>query len=1182
MSLLKSKKLLSGVASVAIGLSMVVAFATPASAALTTGQVDSIISLLQSFGADTATIANVRTSLTGGTPASGSGTASGYTFTRDLTIGSTGEDVRNLQWFLNANGFQVASSGAGSSGSETTYFGNLTRVALGKFQASKGIAPTAGYFGPKTRAVVNGTVSTTPGTPGTPTTPSGTGLTVSSATQPTASLAPESANRIPFTKVTLTASSDGDVTVNGVTVERAGLASDSVFSGISLLDENGIQLGIAKTLNSNHQVTVGDSFVVKAGTSKTVTIAGNMVADNSTRAGQVVSLAVVAVNTPATVNGSFPINGANHTINATLDLGTATLALSSFDPNSTGISKEIGLTNYKFAGIRVTAGSAEKVRLYSVRWNQTGSAGSSDLSNVKTYVDGTAYDTVVSSDGKYYTATFGSGVTIDKGLAKEVYIQGDITGSGSSARTVQFDIYKATDIYMTGETYGYGLTATASANCNATASTATAASEFINSSTSCASSGTVGTPFFSASTVTISAGSVSSVTKALSVSAQNIAVNVSNQVLGGYEVDLKGEPISVQSSIFAIATTSGFTGASGVITNVSIYDENGTVVAGPVDEASTCTNNCTITFTDTITYPIGKHTYTLKGKIPTSTANGSTVIVSTTPSTQWTTVTGQTTGNTISLSTLSTAVTMNTMTVKAAALGISISTAPPAQTVITGSQDFTYANVLLDASQSGEDVRFSSLALSMTFADMEVTQVTGCQLFDGSNALNDTVVNPAGASDANQTFTFDDPLTVTKGTVKTLALKCDLATSVSANDDLNWGINATSDPTVTGVTSGATVAESVTAAAGQNMVVAANGSYTVTNDSSLLYKTAQAGTSNVELARLRFTAGASEAIYLKQIALELGNTASNSPADLLNQQVTLWNGATQQIGTAQFGVGASPDNATSTAFSVDPLIAAGESVVITVKGTLTAQNINDGTPGAFLTITYDGTNVTGTNGNYARGVSSQANIDSSTTDDFTSNGVRIYRTVPSIAVTSNGGTLGAGTDLYKFVVTNGNSRDVVFQKFTMSIATTGGATNGFILYGDGIAFNSSTSTVNNETIIELIGTQTSDAQIVPAKSSKTYILKASTAVDTASVSETIALALLADTSFPSQASLMGTVTLVEAGEANTDNIIWSPFSTTTPVATLATQSNLDWTNGYGMPGFPSNTAFPVQVWTRAN
>ena len=79
-------------------------------------------------------------------------TDSGTSFTRDLSIGSRGEDVRALQRFLNAQGYLVASSGPGSSGSETTYFGALTQQALVQYQAAENISPAAGYFGPITRA----------------------------------------------------------------------------------------------------------------------------------------------------------------------------------------------------------------------------------------------------------------------------------------------------------------------------------------------------------------------------------------------------------------------------------------------------------------------------------------------------------------------------------------------------------------------------------------------------------------------------------------------------------------------------------------------------------------------------------------------------------------------------------------------------------------------------------------------------------------------------------------------------------------------------------------------------------------------------------------------------------------------------------------------------------------------
>ena len=139
-----------------------------------------------------------------------------------------------------------------------------------------------------------------------------------------------------------------------------------------------------------------------------------------------------------------------HTINASLALGTAVGSVSSFDPGTTA-TKPIGTTGYKFTGVRITAGSAEDVRLKSVRFYQAGSAGSGDLSNVMVYVDGTAYPTTVSTDGKYYSANLGSGIVIAKRSCKDIWIAGDITGSGSAGRTIDFDIQKNTDVYKLRE-----------------------------------------------------------------------------------------------------------------------------------------------------------------------------------------------------------------------------------------------------------------------------------------------------------------------------------------------------------------------------------------------------------------------------------------------------------------------------------------------------------------------------------------------------------------------------------------------------------------------------------------------------------------------------------------------------------------------------------------------------------
>lgn len=75
-------------------------------------------------------------------------------FTTDLYYGYFGPMVKNLQMFLNSQGFLLSTSSYGSPGEETNYFGPLTRSALIRFQDAYGIVPPKGYFGPITRSVV--------------------------------------------------------------------------------------------------------------------------------------------------------------------------------------------------------------------------------------------------------------------------------------------------------------------------------------------------------------------------------------------------------------------------------------------------------------------------------------------------------------------------------------------------------------------------------------------------------------------------------------------------------------------------------------------------------------------------------------------------------------------------------------------------------------------------------------------------------------------------------------------------------------------------------------------------------------------------------------------------------------------------------------------------------------------
>jgi hypothetical protein len=72
----------------------------------------------------------------------------------NLYLGIKHADVIDLQKFLNAKGFTVASSGPGSLGFETNLFGRGTRSALIRFQKAHNIQPAIGFYGPVTRAKV--------------------------------------------------------------------------------------------------------------------------------------------------------------------------------------------------------------------------------------------------------------------------------------------------------------------------------------------------------------------------------------------------------------------------------------------------------------------------------------------------------------------------------------------------------------------------------------------------------------------------------------------------------------------------------------------------------------------------------------------------------------------------------------------------------------------------------------------------------------------------------------------------------------------------------------------------------------------------------------------------------------------------------------------------------------------
>ena len=954
-------------------------------------------------------------------------TTSCYTFTLNHKLGNTGGEVMWVQKFLNMNAAtQVAASGAGSTGQETTRMGGLTVAAVKKFQAANGVSPVSGYWGPLTRAKANALEAArcAGGTTGGTTTPATGDAVLAAAAQPGNSLAVASAARVPFTKFTVTAGAN-PVTLNSVTVERGGLAADGAFTGIILLDDMGNQLGIEKVLNSNHQATIGSPVVIPAGMTKTFTVAANMAAYGSAAingaAGQVAVFSVVSANTSGTVAGSLPITGAQHTVNASLQLGSVVANRGVLDPISAQ-TKEIGTIGYKFSSVKLTAGSAEKVRVWGIRFNQSGSASSSDLSNVKVWVDGTEYPTTVTTDGKYYDSNFGSGIVIDKGLSKDITISADITSG--SGRTVAFDLYKITDVKVTGETYGYGITPKGQGIAGPINETAT--------------------PAYVAPIVTVSAGTFNSVAKSNSAAAANIAKVKANEILGAFTVDVKGETIQVQALKFDVITTAG-TVTSRKITNVSLVDQTGAVIAGPVDSAAITTAAGTTTDAlsfSSATFKPGITTVYVKGQLDSAFVGSETVTVTTTPSTKWTGVTGETSGRTITLP--GSTATANVMTVKDAALAVKTLATPASKNIVKGTTRVVYATLALDASNSGDDVRVSNITLTNTAAAPLPAATVGAKPNEIQNV--ELWADLTSASDTTRGDAFETRLVSSKqfatataavnpGTVvETLAIPLDTQVTVAKNASVQVIVladltaNATTGShtisatgaNATALTSGATVTPTFVVATAQTMTVSNNGALAVALDAGDTASNTSKALPDLStpqtLAALKLTADNVEDIKVEEVKITLGGTAN-----LIGfSRFELYKGATKLAETTG-------GSATATFFLNDGqlTVPANTNVSLLVKGV--ANNI---TASTFGTAAYENDDTINVSIAAAADVKAKSSASGAlATVTGTAAGVthKVYEVVPtfaSVAIPSATLVPSAQFHAAKFTVTANGDKDV--------------------------------------------------------------------------------------------------------------------------------------------------------------
>ena len=439
------------------------------------------------------------------TPTTGTGTITGipagFQFTTNLMQTSTGNDVKYLQILLNADGnTQVAITGAGSPGNETTYFGPATRAAVIKFQnkyASEVLAPYGltsgtGYFGVSSRTKANAIIAagTTPGVtlPAGCTSTSGfspitgercdsgstvvlpPGCTSTSGFSPITGQPCSGGTTTPVTgafSVTLASTnpasgtliqgqatadlmrflvSNGtgsEVRVTAVELTRLGVSADATLANVYLFD-GAVRLTDAGTVSAG-KVTFNDPngvIVIPANSTKTISVKADIAL---VTAGQTVGVSVSAITSSTTLTGTLPIAGNIHTIaNATL----ASVAISNVLPSG-GTPQTDPIDGVRIWEATFTV-SQRNVEFTKLALRQINSIDRADISNFKLLVDGVEIASVPSLDANGYV-TFTFNKTLVTG-SRNVKVLANVTGG--SSRYIQMSLRNKADIDVKDAEYG--------------------------------------------------------------------------------------------------------------------------------------------------------------------------------------------------------------------------------------------------------------------------------------------------------------------------------------------------------------------------------------------------------------------------------------------------------------------------------------------------------------------------------------------------------------------------------------------------------------------------------------------------------------------------------------------------------------------------------------------------------
>ncbi|MHB8710380.1 MAG: peptidoglycan-binding protein [Minisyncoccota bacterium] len=1135
-------KAIAKVAAVATGLAMATSMLSLAplahAAALTSAQVSAIVSLLQSFGADSTTIANVQASLTGGssTTSGSTTTTTSCSFgTSDLKMGSTGASVTSLQQALINGGYSIP---AGATG----YFGGQTKAAVIAWQKAMGVTPSAGYFGPKSRAAFNlscssssTTTTTTTTTTGTTGTVTGTGLKVMlSPTSPNGTVLVQGQGIGDLGDFTFSNPTSAPINVTGLTFHRIGVSNDSTMTNVYLYNA-GTRLTDSAGVSAS-AFTFSDPtalFTVPAGGTYTVSVRSDIGA--TLTSGQQIGVSLVSVSSSGTLDSSvsFPIMSGYQTISA------ASLAVVSYGATVTPTAAtSISPQNDYPVWQNTIAVSTNPVKLSSMRFTNLGSIDSQYLINLRLYVDGVQAGNTVPSMSGSRTVTFdlSTNPLLLSTQSHVVKVLANITGGAN--RTIVFSVQRTADAMFVDNQLGQPVTPT-----NASAAT------------------------FSAQTTGIitlnSVSGTSGVSVSLNPASQsaNVAVGGSSIKWASFDMLASGENVKV-NDLYVVASSTKSTGAIdgvGGLNNGKIM-VNGVQVGSTKDINQGNTSTAVGSATDfalgsSLILPAGQTTTVdvygdAQDTAGTNLSNNGTVVVALIAGSS--NAQGQSSLNSVNVP--STATAGNTVTVSNSSLTATKYSGYGNQTMIAGTNNAKLGAFTLSTG-STEGVNVNTIVV--TFASAVSSTITNLTLKDDATGtvLGNVITTTGSTAGAANSFSLSLPIALSS--TKTIDIYGNILSGANTGTIVASVDAATSG---TGAVTGISTSPSTTAL---QTITLGTGSLTVTRGAGdPVSNNVLAGASSVKVGQFNFAAvNSSYTVNTVTVLIPNGAATSVSNVSLSYKDV---NGATQTMTQALTLPSSTQTSATATFTGLTMYVPQNDSANLDVMvGTPTVAS--GATSGAAINVTLDKGNGT----NLFRAVNSAGAASTTLAANVASNGTfYVRKSIPTFAMLSTGNTVPAtGQVLYKFTVSADPAGAIEWTKLTFNVSTSSSPavtlTNAYLVDDASGVSLLDTSGANQyasttaTTITVNLPYNTSVAQYaqVAAGATKTYDLYG-TVAGYGSTGSTLTLSLASDA---------GTPAAPAAATSVSGNTVWSDRS-----ANSHTISTSDWTNGVLLKNFTTN------------